>query len=767
MTTSLIPHAKTFDWSIITILVLALAAGACSRDPKAVKARYVASGDKYLAEGKGAEASVEYRNALEADAQDGEVRLKLAEAYAKAGEPGKAGLEYVRAADVLVDRPDIQVKAGNLLLLAGRFDDAKVRAEKALAVAPKDAQSQILLANSLAGLKDMDAAVAEIEEAIKLEPERSATYANLGVLEQSRGRREPAERAFRKAIELDARSAPAYLALANFYWVGGQWKEAEKELAQALSVDPDNILVHRAMAGFAVVLNRPDDAEKHLQKILDVTKSSDAAVALADFYMARKNTDAARNLLQPLTGSAKAATQANIRLAAMDHAAGRNAEAYATLDQVLTADKGNLQALLMKSGMLLSDGKRDEALAPAELAVQSHAESAPAFFTLGRVQAARNQTDAAIAAYKEALRLNPRATGAQVALARLHLASGRSSESVGFAQDAVTADPSNPDARLALVRGLIARGELQRAEPEVARLSAQYPKSAAVHVQKGMLLGRKKDFVAARKEFDQALALDPNSVEALGGLVALDLAAKQPDAARARLSDRASRDDATPAVLMLAARTQAATGDLQGSEQLLRRVLQKDSTYLPAYAALGQVYLRQRKLDAALTEFEAMAQRDAKPVAALTLAGIILQAQGKNSDAKARYERVMQLDPAAPVAANNLAWMHADSGGNLDVALQLAQTAHRGLPDSAEVNDTLGFVYYKKNLYALAILPLKVSAEKDPSSAAYHLHLGLAYAKSGNATGARQSLERALALKADGEGAQEARKILESLGGTD
>jgi Tfp pilus assembly protein PilF len=192
MTSSRIAHVLRLHLRLLAALAMVIEVAGCSRDPKALKARYVASGDKYLAEGKAAEASVEYLNALHADAKDGDLRLKLAETYAQAGETGKAGLEYVRAADVLVDRPDIQVKAGNLLLLAGRFDDAKVRAEKALAVAPKDVHSQILLANSLAGLKDMDAAVAEIEEAIKLEPERSATYANLGMLELSRGRREPA-----------------------------------------------------------------------------------------------------------------------------------------------------------------------------------------------------------------------------------------------------------------------------------------------------------------------------------------------------------------------------------------------------------------------------------------------------------------------------------------------------------------------------------------------------------------------------------------------
>ncbi len=77
---------------------------------------------------------------------------------------------------------------------------------------------------------------------------------------------------------------------------------------------------------------------------------------------------------------------------------------------------------------------------------------------------------------------------------------------------------------------------------------------------------------------------------------------------------------------------------------------------------------------------------------------MILQMEGKNAEAQKQYEKVMTLDPRAPVAANNLAWIYAESGANLDVALQLAQTAKAGLPDSPEVDDTLGWVYYKKDL---------------------------------------------------------------------
>ena len=173
--------------------------------------------------------------------------------------------------------------------------------------------------------------------------------------------------------------------------------------------------------------------------------------------------------------------------------------------------------------------------------------------------------------------------------------------------------------------------------------------------------------------------------------------------------------------------------------------------------------MKQRKLDAARIEFDALAKRQSKPVAALTMVGILLQAQGDVNGARERFERAMQLDSEAAVAANNLAWIYAENGGNLDVALQLARTAQKRLPGVAEVADTLGFIYYKKNLAPLAVSTLKVSADKEPANPVYQYHLGLAYASAGDPARARDALVRALSLKKDFSGSQEARKLLGSL----
>jgi tetratricopeptide (TPR) repeat protein len=656
----------------------------------------------------------------------------------------------------------VQLKAGNLLLAAGQFDDAKVRAEKALAIAGKDVDAQILLANSLAGLRDFDAAIEEIEEAIQLEPNRASAYASLGAFEADRGRKEPAERAFLRAAELDGKRAPAFLALANFYWSERRLPDVEAALSRALTVEPDNVLAHRAMASYALQTNRPADAEDHLKRVYDLTGSPEAALALADFHASQKNEAAARALLEPLT-TGPSAVQAAIRLAGLDHAAGRKPEAYKRIDQVLGAHPLNLHAHLVKTAMLLTDGRTDEALAGATQTTQSFPESTEGFFLLARAHVARREIDAAVRAYREVLRLNPRAVVAQLELSSLHLASGRPSESVGIAEDALRADPANADARLALARGLIVSGDLVKAEREVSKLAAEFPQSPAVQLQRGALFTRKRDLAGARRAFELAIQIDPSSLDALSGLVGLDLADRKPEAARARVERLVTETPASSAGLMLAARTYVATGDLKTGESLLRRLLRQDPGHLPAYGALGGIYVQQGRLDAALAEFEAAAVRDAKPVAALTLAGIILEAQNRTDEARARYERVVQIEPSAPVAANNLAWLYAESGSNLDQALQLARRAHEKLPDLPEVGDTLGFVYYKKDLVPQAIQVLKATVEKDPANSVYRYHLALALAKAGERATAVEHLTRALDLDKDFDGASHAQSLLAEL----
>jgi tetratricopeptide (TPR) repeat protein len=87
----------------------------------------------------------------------------------------------------------------------------------------------------------------------------------------------------------------------------------------------------------------------------------------------------------------------------------------------------------------------------------------------------------------------------------------------------------------------------------------------------------------------------------------------------------------------------------------------------------------------------------------------------------------------------------------------------RRQPHSPEVSDTLGSVYAKKGLPALAVPAFQFSINADPANPLYLYHLGLAYVQEGDNPKARGAIERALALNKPFEGRDDAQKKLAGL----
>mgnify|MGYP001359605279 FL=1 len=86
------------------------------------------------------------------------------------------------------------------------------------------------------------------------------------------------------------------------------------------------------------------------------------------------------------------------------------------------------------------------------------------------------------------------------------------------------------------------------------------------------------------------------------------------------------------------------------------------------------------------------------------------------------------------------------------------------VPDDPHISDTLGWVYYKKNIYGRAVTYLQEASEKAPNIAAIRYHLGMAYLKNGDKGNAKKELKRALELSPKFPGAEEAKTALQSLG---
>jgi tetratricopeptide (TPR) repeat protein len=281
----------------------------------------------------------------------------------------------------------------------------------------------------------------------------------------------------------------------------------------------------------------------------------------------------------------------------------------------------------------------------------------------------------------------------------------------------------------------------------------------------GLVALYKDDRRAAEHAFQAALTLDPDDREALGGLVTVDVSQHNFREAEARIDKELARRGDDAQLLLMLGRTRNVAGDTAGAEEALKKAILIAPSTLEAYSLLGDLYYREKRLDQAVAEFDRLATRDPKSVMAHTAVAMLLQLQNKPDEARKRYEKVLELNPRAPVAANNLAWMYSESGQSLDVALQMAQTAKAELPDQPDVSDTLGWIYCKKGLYSLGIPALVQSVEKQPKNPEYLFHLGFAYVKSGEQEKGRSMLERALATGTSFTGSDEAKRMLASLKG--
>ena len=126
--------------------------------------------------------------------------------------------------------------------------------------------------------------------------------------------------------------------------------------------------------------------------------------------------------------------------------------------------------------------------------------------------------------------------------------------------------------------------------------------------------------------------------------------------------------------------------------------------------------------------------------------------------------QLCQADNA--IAANNLAYILLEHGGDPNLALSLAQTGRKGMTDSPNSADTLAWAYYRTGAYTVAAPLLEAAVKKVPTNPTYQYHLGMVYQKLNDHAKAKSAFEAAIRAKPDSPAADSARKALSELAGT-
>jgi tetratricopeptide (TPR) repeat protein len=395
-----------------------------------------------------------------------------------------------------------------------------------------------------------------------------------------------------------------------------------------------------------------------------------------------------------------------------------------------------------------------------QTALKADPDNAIGHYQLGLAQDMQGNATRAEQEWRDAVRLRPDLVDAHRALANSAI---RRADAVVLAQEAeqiINLQPNAPDGYLLHAIADIDRKQYDKADQYVRQSIEKDPKNTQAYVQQGNVRMAQKQYADAQRSYQQGLDNDPNSTDALGGILNVYLAQKQPEKALAAAEAQSAKYPNNTGFHTMVGVLLVQAKDFPGAEKEFRRAIDLDKNNAEAVIKLGMLQKQQGNADQALQTYLDGAKANPKLIAYYLLAGGIYQDKQDWDKAKQMYQKALEVEPDHPVASNNLAYVMLQQGGNVDVALAMAQTARRQLPDNPNSADTLGWAYYQKGVYSSAINLFKEAVSKDKENLTFNYHLGMAYAKSGQGALAKQQLDRVSKIKPDSSEANDLRRAL-------
>ena len=780
-------------------------------------AEHVKRGERHAAEGRISEAVLEYQSALELDPRDAELCQRVGDLLASRREYKDAISYYRQAFELDPERLGAAMSEARLLAF-GDPKRARELVQRGLERAPDRTDVQLTRAHVALASGDVEEALLAAERATQLEPASSASWAQLGKVHQARirkhqiegtiappevfqaaldayarvdqiengdvraqverarilavreGHRGEALAAHRAALEVAKRrgdtearlfAARAFDDFARQMQDTSLRREALREIVEADMADyeawdqlarlsgvqrgeeicreliakrPDDPRAHRVYANYLQRKRRPADAIAHLRRTIDGGLRAPQLWEEIVSIQVRANqlADARASYVEladafpddPITREAEAQIAV---------AEGRFSDAAAILRELVkTRETSDIQRMLAVSEQRLGN------LPAAITAIDRAIALAPAAFELYRLKASihhdAKQWSKVILCYRvlagRGLHLSP---GDEVRRARALYELGK------------------PDAGRAVLAQVLAQ--------------PSPPLDAAVEFARREGGAR---FEVAQQALLAALARAPGDLRVLEALVQLDLAAGRSGLASAQVDAEIAAGRARPRLLLLRAQLLVSRGELARAEAEVLRAFEAAPTLPGAAELLFNIYRRQGRLAEAQRSFEQAESAGLLHAGTRLLLARLQLSQGELAKAQQGLEKVVVEQPELASARNDLAFVLAQRGEQLDRALELAHGAQQALGESPEAIDTLGYVHYRAGRLAEALAELQRAialAESRPTGVApsYTYHLGLVLQALGRQDEAASAFQRALGSTEEFPEAEDAQRRLESV----
>ena len=474
--------------------------------------------------------------------------------------------------------------------------------------------------------------------------------------------------------------------------------------------------------------------------------SPDALLASAQDYLSRNDAPAAiiqlKNVLKDRPDSAKARLLLGQALQATGDIAGAETEFRKAQDLGAAPDEvvpQLAQALLLgkQFGKITTDyallqlasapaqaslkttvaiawlrqGQEDKFRASIDEALKAKADHVPALIELVRASAQRGNIDEALAGLDKIPRQSSGADEAHKLRGDLLLYGKRDMDAAMVAyREALQVNPSYLEGQAAVVQLLLLQGKTEAAAEALQRLAKAAPGKPQTLYLQAMLAYAKNDLKAAQEHAQKLVTLTPENFRALE----------------------------------LAGMTELRLGANVQAEALLAKALQLEAGLPMARRGLVTAYVRQGRLDKAMSALPVDVERNDRDPGMMALAGQVYMLHGDVDRAQRYFARASSLDPEDPAKRTSLAVSRLASGQG-DAALgelqSIAASDDGVVADMALINALLQERKVDQALKAIDALEKKRPADVMPV-----FLRGRALLLKRDAVGARKAMERVLEI---------------------
>ena len=744
--------------SCVIFLLLTVLAG-CNSSPEAKRDRFVSKGKAFLQKQDYSRAILEFRNAARAVPADADVYYQLGLAYRGAQDYPSTKAAFEKALEVNPRHVRAQLGMVQLLSLTSDKDALKEALERLKVLidgSREDTETLNTLAFTELKLGNPETAMQILADALAESPGELSSAVLLAETKLFQKDAKGAEAVLVKACHDSPKSTEARRYLAEFYINQHEMQEAETQLRLALQLDPRNGPALMDIGRLLLTFGRKTEAEASFKQLAGY---SGYDFIYGIFLFQEDRYDEAVREFERLAKEGPDDRAARTRLVIAYRANNRPADADRILQQALRKNPKDIDALVQRAEVFLSEGRYLESELDLNKVLELMPNAAEVHYLIAKLNQARGMTHLYRDELSKALQLQPSLLPVRLELAQALLEAKEGRSALDLMNEAPEVQKSSALWLAQRNWALWAVGELKEMRAGID-LGLSRERSPELLIQDGLWKLRANSPARARESLEEALKVNPADLRALEGLRQSYLAEKNSPLALQKVKEYSTQQPKSASVQEFLGLLLLASGNRTEARAAFTKAKEIDPRLISADLSLVQIDVAESRLEDAESRLENILKSNSTNITARRWLGNINLLRGDHGAAIEQFRQVVAADPNDAQASNNLAYLLVQYRDDHDTALAFAQKAVELAPTTPEYCDTLGWVLYRKGVYDSAIKYLE-RASSNPQNVIWKYHLAMAYAKAGDIQRARTTLNAALKVNAKVPEAKDARELLE------